>query len=120
MTKKPTFKAKRPDNFAEFTHRESGPADCPALTVKLECTYSREFCGYKTDAGERRQGALARELPKGSRAFLPSQGAWFIHPEQLSQAIALALRFYKYVYEVEGSKTTEHHTGRTSEQGSLF
>lgn len=113
-----TYRFKRSEDFAEFKIRERGPGDHPAHVVELECSYNPTFCGSRE-----RQGDLMREMPRGSVYFDRDGGkVWRVLDAEKDQAIALALKFYKYVYEVasDGITITEHHSGKTTVEPKLF
>jgi hypothetical protein len=115
---------KKLDNFATFTHCERGPEGWPALTIRVETSYSPTFCGYSEDDGKggkrKVRGALYNLIPDGAKVFDGESKVWFILPSWLDSAILLAKKFFAHVYEVEGEKTTNHFTGETDEQPSLF
>jgi hypothetical protein len=116
---------KRLENFAVFTHVPRGTVkDWPALTVRVDTSYNRTFSGYSEDDGKggtrKVRGALYNLIPEGAKVFDGESKCWFILPSWLDSAIALALKFFAHVYEVEGEKTTNHVTGEVDEQPSLF
>jgi hypothetical protein len=115
---------KKLDNFATFTHCERGPEGWPALKIRVETSYSKAFCGYSEDDGKggtrKVRGALYNLIPDGAKVFDGESKVWFILPSWLDSAILLAKKFFAHVYEVEGAKTTNHFTGETDEQPSLF
>jgi hypothetical protein len=121
----PKLNLKRLENFAVFTHVPRGTLEeFPALTVRVETSYSRAFCGYSEDDGKggtrKVRGALYNLIPEGGKTFDPESKCWFILPGYLDSALALALKMFAHVYEVEGEKTTNHTTGQVDEQPSLF
>lgn len=112
------YRQKRSEDYAEFKIRERGPADHRNHNVELDCSYNPTFCGTRE-----RQGDLMREMPKGSVYFDRDGGkVWRILEAEKDTAIALALRAYKYVYEVasDGITVTEHHSGATRVEPKLF
>jgi hypothetical protein len=121
----PKLNLKRLENFAVFTHVPRGTLDgFPALTVRVETSYSPTFCGYSEDDGKggkrKVRGALYNLIPEGAKTFDGESKCWFILPAFLDSAIALALKFFPHVYEIEGERETNHSTGETQEQPSLF
>lgn len=116
---------KKLENYAVFTHVPEGTLDAwPKLTVRVDTSYNRTFSGYSEDDGKggtrKVRGALYNLVPDGAKVFEPDSKCWFILPSYLDAAIQLAKRFFAHVYEVEGEKTTNHFTGETDEQPSLF
>lgn len=116
---------KKLENFAVFTHVPRGTLEeSPALTVRVETSYNKTFCGYSEDDGKggkrKVRGALYNLVSDGAKVFDGDAKVWFIHPNFLDAAVALALRFFAHVYEVEGERTTNHNTGDVDEQPSLF
>jgi hypothetical protein len=121
----PRLNLKKLTDYAVFTHVPRGTLkDWPALTIRVETTYNKTFCGYSEPdgkGGDRKvRGALYNLVADGAKTFDGESKCWFILPSYLDSAIALALRFFAHVYEVEGEKTTNHTTGQVDEQPSLF
>jgi hypothetical protein len=106
------------EDFAEFKVRERGPADHRLHSIELSTSYNPAFCG-----GGGKTGALMLALPKGSCYFDGEGGkVWRLLDEYKDDAIALALHYFKNVYEVavDGITTTNHKTGGTYAEPKLF
>lgn len=96
---------------ATFTVRERGPADARHLSIELEFDWSEEF-----------KDAFKRAVPHGrGRKWDEELKKWFLAPEYLEAAAAIALEYFRRVEKVEGTSRFDLRTGeRLPEQKGLF
>jgi hypothetical protein len=96
---------------ATFIIRERGTAAAPHLSVEFNFSWNEDF-----------KAAFKRAVPHGAgRVWDEDLSKWFISPDWIEKTAELAFDYFKRVYKVEGTATTDLRTGdRMPEQADLF